>query len=296
MTTASYIDGMSNADYHAHPSLSKSSLDRIAMSPAHYRAGYSSIGGVTARIGAAFHLLVLEGIEPVIAIDCARRSKDDRAKWAAWMDKHGADGEAIVEGKAETWMPAFERETGIVIVTPEEADEAKRMRDSIAGNPLARDLLMDSKGVAERSLFGEIDGVPFRARPDRTLTERAAIVDLKTCRSSARHDFRRACSSHRYHVQDIAYSTLHHQATGEWPEFWFVAVEKAKPFACAVYRLDDAARENGHYLMTRDLATYRACVESGEWPGYENDDSLDIPIYERETFALDFGGELTLVA
>ena len=78
------------------------------------------------------------------------------------------------------------------------------------------------------------------------------------------------------------YANLAEQATGHRPRFVFVVVEKAAPFACAVYELDDEAQANGDWLVSRDLKRYCRCVEADTWPSYEADLALDIPIYESE--------------
>ncbi len=57
---------MENADYHAHPAISKSHLDLIARSPLHYWARYIDPKRVipeptpAMRIGSAVHTHVLE--------------------------------------------------------------------------------------------------------------------------------------------------------------------------------------------------------------------------------------------
>ena len=55
------IDGLSNADYHAHPAISKSGLDKIAKSPAHYKAAREAEheGSDALVFGSAFHDYIL---------------------------------------------------------------------------------------------------------------------------------------------------------------------------------------------------------------------------------------------
>lgn len=55
------IDGMSNADYHSHAAVSKTQLDQIAKSPAHFKhARESETESTQAMIfGSAFHDFIL---------------------------------------------------------------------------------------------------------------------------------------------------------------------------------------------------------------------------------------------
>ena len=46
---------LSNAEYHAHPAISKSGLDLMSRSPAHYRYRAASKPSRTMEIGTAIH-------------------------------------------------------------------------------------------------------------------------------------------------------------------------------------------------------------------------------------------------
>ena len=51
---------LSNRDYHAHPAISKSGLDLISRSPAHYRYRAPKEPSRAMEIGTAIHTALLE--------------------------------------------------------------------------------------------------------------------------------------------------------------------------------------------------------------------------------------------
>jgi len=279
--TAKIITDLPADDYHARPEISKSGLDLIARSPAHYRAGFQKIASDTARIGRATHAIVLEGGAGVVTgVGAAKNTKAGKDAWAAWFVANGGSA-SIMELPAAQQADAFETETGLTVVSPGERIAMDGMAASVREHPVAGPML-DPPGDAEVSIIGAIDDVPMRCRLDWWTKDRTVIVDLKTSVDATRHAFRSAVARYRYQCQHAVYANLAEQATGHRPRFVFVVVEKAAPFACAVYELDDEAQANGDWLVSRDLKRYRQCVETDTWPSYEADLALDIPIYESE--------------
>ena len=65
------IRNMPASEYHSTRRVSKSGLDKIARSPAHYVAAIKSPSAPSKsmRIGTAVHSLVLEGIAPIVRPD-----------------------------------------------------------------------------------------------------------------------------------------------------------------------------------------------------------------------------------
>jgi exodeoxyribonuclease VIII len=97
---------MENADYHAHPAISKSHLDLIARSPLHYWARFLDPKRVipeptpAMRIGSAVHTHVLEldkwDTEYTVAPDgLDRRTKAGKEAWAAF-EAESANGRTVL--------------------------------------------------------------------------------------------------------------------------------------------------------------------------------------------------------
>ena len=271
---------ISNSEYHARPEISNSGLKLLSKSPAHFKAGYSGINPDSARIGTASHSMVLEGGKDVVSIpdniDVGRASGKDRAWWAEWFeDNH--DVTINTKAKAAEWYPEFERLTGKTIVSAQEKDNLDAMYEQYLANHEAVELLEDTE--PEISIFQTINGVECKSRPDAH--NAARIIDVKTTDDASERGFARACATYGYHRQEAFYCLLHQEQYGNWPVFKFIVQEKTKPFTCVVYELDIAAKENGLWLVERDLELYKQCLESGEWPSYQNNYELSIPLYER---------------
>lgn len=244
------VQGVSNEDYHAAPGVSKSGLDRLARSPAHYLAYLREDRRETPalRLGRLIHSAILEpdSLALAIAPDCDKRTKAGKEAWAG-----------------------FERQAaGCQIVTADEAEQVRRMRDAVYTHPAARRLLF-APGVAEASgwWFDQTSGELCRCRPDYW-REDGILVDLKTT-EDAGSAFAKSCANYRYHVQAAFYSDGVEAVTGESPAgFVFVCVEKAPPYAVAVYSLAPMDVELGRAIYQRNLMTLAECKISHQWPAY----------------------------
>lgn len=257
------IDGLSNADYHAHPAISKSGLDKIAKSPAHYKAAREAEheGSDALVFGSAFHDYILlpatfQTAYTVLPPDFNGRTKEGKAM----LESIHQSGQTVL--KAE-WLTAIEG-----------------MAAAIAAHPKASALLQG--GRAEQSIFwtDEDSGIDCRCRPDY-LHPGGIIVDLKSTTDASPEEFARSVAKYRYHVQDAFYSEGYYQATGQWPRgFVFIAVEKTAPYAVACYSLDDDAKAYGHELFRRDLETLLEAEKSQEWTAYSQEiETLSLPAW-----------------
>lgn len=99
------------------------------------------------------------------------------------------------------------------------------MRDSVLAHPTARKLLT-LEGESEASIFFEVNNVKCKCRPDRIVSDRNFLVDLKTI-DDINH-IRRSVIERRYFVQDAFYSEGYYQLTGHNPTFIFIFVAKKR--------------------------------------------------------------------
>ena len=152
------------------------------------------------------------------------------------------------------------------------------MRDALLAHPSAGEFLR-SKGVAEVSIVWEEPsaGVLCKARLDRVgyLGEWPIIGDIKTARSAGPRAFERVVHQYGYHIQAQHYlSGL--QALAPVPagqpfrRFCFFVVESDAPHCVAVYEVDESALAVAEMDRQKHIATWRRCVESGTWPGYDD--------------------------
>lgn len=257
---------LSNSDYHAHPAISKSHLDKVAKSPAHYWEHYLSPDRVPQEptpamiLGTALHTAVLEPqlwdqqfAVPPQAFD--RRTKVGKELAQAF--------EAEAEGKT--------------VLTPDDADRIRRMADAVHRHP-ASSFLLELPGIREASYFWpDFDtGLECKCRPDWHSKDHRIIVDVKTTEDASPRGFAKSVANFRYHVQAFWYQRPFPEAE----QFLFIAVEKSPPYLVAVYAATPAMVAAGGRAADRDLRQIAACRESGVWPGYSDEiQPLDLPTW-----------------
>lgn len=245
--------------YHTDTSrISKSGLDKIAISPLHYHWHYLDPANPRDdkrkkhfEVGDIFHTLTLEPHKfterfLVMPEKVDRRYKDQNAKWNEWMMK--ANGRHLLN-----------RDIYNVAV---------KMRAVVMENPIIKKLL--NTGFAERTvLFTEPDtGAPCKCRPD-WLTNDEIVLDLKSADDASPRAFERSVRKFRYYVQQPFYSDGIFEELGFYPRhFLFCVVEKDPPYPMAIYKLSDGDVMHGRDVYRRNVETWLECKEKNRWPGY----------------------------
>ncbi|MGA0081678.1 MAG: PD-(D/E)XK nuclease-like domain-containing protein [Ilumatobacteraceae bacterium] len=265
---------MIEQDYHKDTTrISKSGLDLIAKSPAHYWQKYLNPNREPDSptpalvIGAATHMATLEpAIYPTAYATAPvvdRRTKDGKQAFA--------DFELANEGKT--------------ILTADQGALVESIADAVRLHPNAGRLINPDDGAAEIPVLwiDQDTGAPCKCRPDFANTRLNALIDLKTTDDASPAAFARSVYNYRYHVQAAMYSDAWEQANNlPAPAFIFIAVEKTPPFAVAIYVLDDAAINLGRATYKENLQTYMSCRELNHWPAYsENIQPLSLPSYAK---------------
>lgn len=240
-------DAYTNAEYHAADGISKSDLDLIHRSPAHYKAARHE-DTPALKLGTAIHTLVLEPARFVAEYDFIEGDRRTKAVKDAIKDAEAA---------------------GKIILTKDEFDAVSGMHDSVFKNRIAATLI--DGATIEHSVFSEIDGVRVKCRPDGWSLEKGVLFDLKSTEDASPEGFARTVAKYRYHVQDAFYRHVVASATGGDADdlsFIFVAIEKKPPFAVALYQLDELAALQGWVDAREDLRRYKGAKDTGKWSGY----------------------------
>lgn len=264
--------GLSNADYHAGPGISKSQLDVLAKSPYHYWSRYMSanreptVETAAMAFGTAFHTFVLEPHE--------------FTKWVVLdkVDRRTKEGKAAAEA-AEARAAA----QGGRVISAADMQVIAGMNAAIWSHPVAEHL---ETGVPELSVYwiDEESGVFCRCRPDWLGT--TAVVDLKTTEDPSPRAFTRSAYDYRYWVQ-AAYYLDGLAANGViLPYFIFAAVEKGRPHSVVAYNVTHDLLEAGRREYKRLLKLYADCASSHVWPGYEAWVDLELPHWAPERVAM----------
>jgi hypothetical protein len=157
------------------------------------------------------------------------------------------------------------------ILDQDEARAVRGIRDSIAANKAARELLAECD--TEVALFAEHrTGLWIKGRVDALKVasdNEAVIVDVKTTSAGADYNtFSRQAASLNYHVSAAWYCHLCGLNGLPPARFYWAAVETSAPYAVAVYEIHPDALELGASLMSDALGLIAECEDAGVWPGY----------------------------
>jgi len=243
---------MTNKEYHQKTEyLSKSLLDQVHKSPAHYIAALNKEAKeptAAQLFGSLVHSVLFNQDNFAISPICDRRTKEGKLLYDAFLQD--------AQGKE-------------LIVTEEQYENALKIVAAVQQHPKAASLL--SEGKAEMPIFGEIDGTKFKCKPDFHNTKFDVLVDLKTTQDSSPSEFSKSVLNYRYHVQAAFYLDI-----TKAKRFFFIAVEKEAPFNVEVYELDQEAIDKGRDEYLADINTYKKCLETNNWHGYNETQEIHI--------------------
>lgn len=245
---AHQVVGLTNAEYRAQRGYSKSDLDYIHQSPAllEWARNAPSVGSEEVDLGTHVHCAILE---PDVFAGAYRKAPDggrtaaDKARVEAFAEHCKASGKICLD--ADTY------------------DMVIAMRDSVLAHPTARDLLTGD-GISESSIFGELEGVRVKCRPDRIVEGRHILVDVK--KVDAIEHLARSVQQFRYFVQSAFYSDIYEQWAGHKPRFIFVAVGQRRSIGrhpVRVFELDQTWVDAGRQEYKDDLERVREMEEFG---------------------------------
>lgn len=252
---ATSVENLDADIYRSKDGISASDIKYILppKTPAHY---YAYITDQIKReetraflIGTLSHLAVLEPDKLEKAFVVRPDSIDLRTK----------DGKAWKESVGST-----------PILDATEATMLAGIQASVAKHPAACELLANSK--KEVSLFAtHRNGLKLKGRID--VLGNGFIADVKTAEAGDMQNFASAIFRYNYHVQAAMYCQL-----AGVERFTFIAVEKAPPFAVAVYELSPAALQVGMNAVNDALELIAQCQDSNHWPAYSADkQTIDLP-------------------
>ena len=276
---------MTHEEYHNDTSrVSKSGLDKLDQSAAHYYAAYLDPNrerrDETAAMfeGTALHTAILERNEfnkryillpkNAPSMDCLRhrnaaKPSPDTLKNIKWWDEFN------VQRKDR------------LIIKNDLYNEVQKISDSVFRHPAANWLLSNKATVEGYIQWDDIEtGVPCKCRPDFDITDKNSpplFVDLKSTINASPDGFSKSVVNYRYDIQAAFY--LDGAAANFKPRdgFIFIAVEKEPPYAVGVYNLPDEMLQVAHARYIENLNTYKKAKETGIWPAYA-DQVLDIKI------------------
>jgi hypothetical protein len=158
------------------------------------------------------------------------------------------------------------------VLTQENVDEVEQMAAGVAMNDQAVDLLL--YGRSEGVIRTTYCDTPCQARLDWVHPHRG-IVDLKTIAELPW--FEGEVKRRRYHHQMAFYQAVLAQVIGQWVPVYLVAVEKAEPYRCGVWRVGDNTLAIARQENEAAIRRLRRAWEIDAFPtGYEEIRVLDV--------------------
>jgi hypothetical protein len=234
--------------------VSKSGLDQLHRSPAHYKAwvdGRLERDTAALTFGRAFHCALLEPerfsaeyvAEPDFG-DCRfKESKRARDEWRA-------------------------ENAGKTAIDSESHGVLRSMVDSVRLHPFAGKMICDGRPEVSLSWVDQETGLRCRSRTDYWVESLGMVVDAKTTEDASPDGFRRSVAKYDYASQDALYRSGFEAVGKHISHFVLVAVEKTAPFAVGVYCLDAEAIGKGYTRVRRGIDLLSECVRKNEWPAY----------------------------
>ena len=232
---------LSNEAYHAHEAISKSKIDNLHKSLAHYLAPNRKETGYF-NFGSALHDAILL---PQL-----------------FEEKYVCMPDTIKIRRGKEWEAFKASVSDKTILTAEEFDLVRILKDRVMSHKICRNIFKE--GEPEYSYFGEIEvmgqKIKTKCRPD--FVSRSCLIDIKSTIDGSYDSFKRAILKYRYHVQAAWYLDTVNQVMREIEKDWvdidtfiFVAIEKEAPYPIAVYMLDRESIDLGRKQYQDDLKT-----------------------------------------
>lgn len=245
--------------------VSKSVLDLVRRSPAHYKAWLDETAPdedtPALRFGQAFHCALLE----------PERFAKEFATEPDFGDCRKTDSTSTEDAKAnktrrEEWRAEHE---GATLLDADDGSAIRGMVASIHRHPLAGKMIRD--GVSELTLkwTDSETGLTCKSRLDYYVESLGMIVDAKSTLDARWDPFRRDMVKFGYEVQDALYRNAALELGLAVQHFVFLAVEKVVPYAVATYTLDEAGIGSGFSKATAAMRELAHCVATDTWPGYD---------------------------
>lgn len=271
-------------------------------------------------IGTALHELCFEGgLQTSVLLDPSKQpytqeEYDKELSKFSLMTRipdHVLNAAGHCKGSDYTdWAKQFK---GRVLVKSREYDEKEaKLRNAIIVpdnmNVMAPDTMdmldemleaLQAHDAASRLLFGEGEnevpirgvevatGVNVRCKLDRfsETVMGGFCADLKTVRDASPRGFANSVARFGYHRQRVLYGLLVEGLLGREVPFYFVCIEKKKPYRVEVYELDVDWIPKAIDELEKALRGIRRCEQSGVWQHEHYGELLSLPMPKYLNYA-----------
>lgn len=282
--------------YREWPHLNGSALLWGQKSPEHLKAaldGEIEYDSPDLAFGRAMHCRLLEPdlfeLHWSVAQPCCAEIKSGDRKGepcGASSSISSGDGWYCKTHRKQAGEDAIETEDRI---SQEEADRIERICERLKAHQVVK--LLRREGGFEASAIWENSGVTLKGRFDKLILHRdvpPTIIDLKKCGLGRgdKETFARDLLKYNYHVKAAMYHDAVKKLTGEAAHFIWIVVEDQPPHSIGVYECGVPTLDAGKNEFINLLQMYKACADSGVWPGYSlQNEPIDAPDWYLKRFA-----------
>ena len=248
---------MTEQEYRQAEGVNKSTLWELRKSPAHYQyiLNHPREDTPAFRIGRAIHAAVLTPTAykrdwAVIPAEIDRRTKAGKEEYALFMEQNA----------------------GKEILTADEAETVRSLSKAVRRNQAVSELLKGTR--REKPLFwSNDDGILCKCRVDAM--KDGIMIDLKTTTDASTDAFVREALRFGYDVQAAHYlDGYQNKIGGKMPKWYFIAVEKAEPYAINIIRAGLDFIDHGIVRRNQLLKTLTECRERKCFPDYGTNEMI----------------------
>lgn len=164
---------------------------------------------------------------------------------------------------------------GKQILSPDDEALARQCIKSVLEHGMASELIQNRNAVQKKLTF-RYKGLPFVGYQDfasqlvRGEIIKKIVVDLKSAQSADPKDFMRDVAKWGYPLQAATYLNYYKRKYFQFPDFYWLVVEKNKPFGVSVIRMDDKDKTNAMNEFDLLVKSFKYCMKNDLWHmGYD---------------------------
>lgn len=251
-----------NEKYFEIKALSKSGMDQLAKSPAHYLAWLKQKPEQTPamELGSAIHCAILEPSKFV----------DDYSYTN--LDKRTKDYKKLIEDHPKK-----------IFLSEEKYSLVLGIKSAVQNHPTVKKLFSHKEGFREQGILwmDRDEKVNCKAKIDY-FDMSGVIVDLKTTEDASPSGFAQSIAKYNYHIQAAFYLDGLREQGIDAHKFYFVAVEKSSPYAVGVYELNELDIKQARFEYKELAKKYKQCELENKWPSYSEEiQTINLPNWRR---------------
>lgn len=204
------------------------------------------------------------------------------------VEEHGKEeGRKKYEANKVAFDDFLKSVNGKTLVTKEDMDLAERIRDKVYRNEPARDLLAAMTVTQEPFTYTDKKtGLKIRGFKDGKGP--GFVMDLKSTVNADPNEFIRSAIKYDYPLQTAVYLESEKVLNYEFPEYFYLCVEKTAPFGVSVLKASDDFVALGKQQLRLTLDKFKWALdnlmfnESYEFRSITGWHSLELPAWARK--------------